>query len=764
MLSLRATAESIQIEFMRSSRYLVRMGVMLFVLGLSLEVSGQTGSVPPSPWALCTVDSLAQWLTQDTGATLRTSSLRFSAERSEVTPERALLSGEVFAELGDLQLRAPELELDRNRNRVRGEQLRFGSPLLAIHSARGEVDLERETAEFEQTEYYFPQRNAQGSAALLQLDRRMQTSRLRDTTYSTCARSEEFWQLRARELELDRSTGRGTARDVTFAIADVPLLYMPYLSFPIDDRRHSGWLVPRAGYDSDRGFDLILPYYWNIAPQQDMTLFPRLLSDRGAMLGAEYRFLGANQRGQVELEYLPDDRILDDDRGAFKIEHAASWRPGLFSSLLYQYVSDDDYLDELGDNIGLLSPRFLERHLALNYRGEVWTALARVQGFQVLDRDLFRDDNEPYDRLPQLRLDGAWPDGRFGLDLGWRSELVRFANPRRPDGTRIDLEARMGWPRQWPAGFIRPDLKYRYTAYDLDRPQPGATTDQPRRGLVTASLDGGLFFERLIDWPVLGAGLQTLEPRFYYLYAPFRDQRDIPLFDTAAVDRNFTWLFLDNRFTGADRIGDANQVTTALTTRFLQTPGGSERLRLSLGQIFYFRDREVTLDPDAEPERASTSGPIIEGRLTLNRQLALQGAYQWDPERDATRRGSVQLRYQPRPDRIVNLAHSYVDDALERVDLSVVWSVNPHWQLLGRWNYALDLERNLNLLLGVEYNDCCWALRVVGSQRRDKPEDTETRNAIYLQLELKGLSSVGRGIDRLLQDTIPGYDTIVRNP
>ncbi len=742
---------------MRSSHY--HYLVILLAWGV-LFSSPSAAAQPEGPWALCVVDPLAELITPATGVSHRDRPLTFSAERSTVTPEQASLSGEVIAELGDLRLYTPAVEFDRVEQRIRAQSLVFGSPELALRSAQGELDLEQETAEFEDTEYYFPQRNAQGRAEWLRIEGQQQTSQLRGTTYSTCARGEEFWQLQASELALDRRTGRGTARDMRLTIGSVPLLYLPYLSFPIDNQRHSGWLVPRVGYASERGAEVVLPYYWNIAPHQDMTLFPRLLSDRGAMLGAEYRFLGAQQRGQIEVEYLPQDRIMDTDRSAFKIEHAASWRPNTFSRLLYQYVSDDDYLDELGDHIGLLSPRFLERHLELDYRGAVWTGLARVQGFQVLDRNLFQEDNEPYDRLPQLRLDGAWPNTQYGWDLSWRSELVRFTNPRRPDGSRVDLQARVARPWEWPAGFIRPALQYRYTAYDLDQPQPGADTAQPQRSVPTFSVDTGLFFDRPLQRGEHSVGLHTLEPRLVYLYTPYRDQRDIPVFDTAAVERSLTGLFLENRFTGADRVGDANQLTLALTTRVLPAASGREWLRLSLGQILYFQDRRVTLEADAPPERASTSGPIAEGRISFNHRLSVQGTYQWDPERNATRRSSVQWRYQPRPDRVINLSHSYVDNALEQADLSVVWPLDQNWRFLGRWQYALDLERNLNVLVGAEYNDCCWALRFLASQRRDKPEDTETRNAVYLQLELKGLSNVGRSIDRLLQDTVPGYSHV----
>jgi LPS-assembly protein len=451
--------------------------------------------------ALCSVDPLAELLTVDTGADPQTSPTRFTADSGQVTPRQAELLGGVDVARGDLRLNAPRIDLDRVANRLTAEDVRYGSPTLAVRSERAELDLEAETATFEDAEYYLAERNAQGSASRIDVERQRRRSDLREVSYSTCARGAEFWQLRARELELDEPSGRGKARDITLAIGDVPLLYLPYLSFPIDDKRHSGWLVPRVGMDSASGLDLTTPYYWNIAPDRDMTFFPRLLSSRGLMLGAEYRFLTPSSRGLVSAEYLPDDREFDDDRGAFKIEYGANPRPGFYTDLLYQYVSDDDYLDDLDDaTIGLLSPDYLERRLDLRYNSNHWTALARVQGFQTLDVDLFPPEDEPHERLPQLRVDGAWRDGWGGLDYTGHADLSNFDHDLKATGLRLDLGVGLLLPLEWPAGFIRPGVQYRFTGYELDETEPdaddGAPSDSITRSAPIASIDSGLFLER----------------------------------------------------------------------------------------------------------------------------------------------------------------------------------------------------------------------------------------------------------------------------
>lgn len=747
---------------MPASRFRSGVPISLVPMLLGLMLAPVTGlrAQPAEFLALCSVDPLAELLTRDTGADPQASPTRFTAESGEVTPGRAELLGGVDVTRGDQRLSAPRIDLDREANRLIAEDVRYGSPTLAVRGARAELDLDRETGRFEDAEYYLAERNAQGSAARIDVERRQRRSELSEVSYSTCARGAEFWQLQARELELDEPSGRGKARDITLAIGDFPILYLPYLSFPIDDQRHSGWLVPRVGFGSDSGLDLTVPYYWNIAPERDMTFYPRLLGTRGLMLGAEYRFLTPNSRGLISAEYLPEDRKRDEDRGAFKIRYGANPRPGLYADLLYQYVSDDDYLDDLDDaTLGLLSPDYLERRLDLRYNRPNWTALARVQGFQTLDEALFPPEEEPYERLPQLRLDGFRSAGWGGLDYTAHADLSNFDHDFKTSGLRLDTGVGLELPLEWPAGFIRPAVRYRFTGYQLDATDPGVD-ESLTRAVPIASIDSGLFLERDVDWAWPGRGVQTLEPRLFYLHVPFRDQDDIPLFDTTDIDRGYPWLFLDNRFTGADRIGDANQLTAALASRFIDAETGRERFYAAIGQIHYFDDRKVTLAPGGSTETSSTSGPIAEARVALSDSMTLRGSLQWDPELDSTRRSALDLRYRPDEDRLLGLSHRFAKDALDQVDFAFLWPIDDQWRVLGRWNYSLDSARSMDLFAGFEYEDCCWALRMVARDRRVDPGDEDTRTSIYLQLELKGLANVGRNIDSLLRDTILGYEPL----
>lgn len=726
-------------------------GLVLLLLSSGAQAQAVTS---PDLGLMCRPDPLAELVTPDTGAP-EDAPVRFTADTAQSSASEALLEGDVLVEQGDRRLQASSVSLDRLSNRLHaGGGVTYGDPTLAVRSREADVDMESEVGVFRDAEYFLPERNIQGSAERVEANRRTNQARLEGVTYSTCDRGAEFWQMRTRQLDVDQESGRGSARHITFAIRDVPILYFPYLSFPIDDERHSGFLAPRFGYESESGVDIRVPYYWNIAPDRDMTIAPRILSERGLLLGGEYRFLNPRDRGEIRLEYLPDDQVFGADRYSAYIAHQANPLPGFYTDLLYQHVSDDDYLDDLDNNLDLLSPTYLERRLDTVYYGGPWTALARLQDFQTIDEAIFGDD-EPYNRLPQLVFSGAWPRRSNGLTYDLHSELVRFDRDTGVTGIRGDLQAGLSLPLQWPAGFLIPRLSYRYTAYDLQNTAPEAS-ETPSRGAPIVSVDGGLFFERPVQGWGGQAGIWTLEPRLFYLYVPFRDQSDIPVFDSAEIDRSYSWLFLENRFIGADRLGDANQLTTALTTRLLNARDGRERLRASIGQVRYFRDRRVTLENTA-PEEDSRSELIAEAWMRLTRALSLRSAVHWDPSQEMTRRSIVDLRYHPGDGRLLNIAYRFARDELEQVDISLLWPLGPQWRTMARWNYSLSQERNLDAFAGFEYGECCWALRMLARQHRDSPQDEEAKNSIYFELELRGLAGIGTSIDRMMERSILGY-------
>lgn len=742
-------------------------GAVLTLLPLAGVRAQSTDAL--DPWVQCEIDELAEEIVPATPNAPPADELPIQAEagRLDASPTESLLEGKVTLSRGDQRLRADKITLERpaNRARIDGGFI-YGDPQQVLRGQQAEVDLNAETGQFREVDYYLPARNAQGHAEELKVDRRQRKSRLSGATYSTCPRGQEFWELRAGKIHLDENTRRGLARDIVLAFKDTPVFYFPYLSFPITDERQSGFLFPRQGYGSETGFDLAIPYYWNIAPNRDMTITPRLMTERGVLLGVEYRFLEPWREGRFGFEYIPDDRRYEGARGSFNATDRASPLPDVYTDLRYEYVSDDSYIRDLSNNLNFLTPNYLERHLDAHYHGDWWQALARVQGYQILNPALFALTGKPYQRLPQLLFSGAWPPGTGGLSYRMHGELVNFQQSDVVTGTRLDLWPALGWTLERSWGYFKPQAGFRYTSYQLDNTTPDAN-DAPSRAAPVLDLDGGLIFDRPLqaDWLGVPTGTQTLEPRLFYLYVPYRDQDDIPLFDSALMDRDIDWLFRRNRFTGADRLGDANQLTAALTTRVIDGPSGRERLRASIGQIQYFEDRQVNLDPVEPPQTSANSGLIAQGQLNISSRWSVQGGVQMEPDNNDILRTAFDLRYYVNPRQLVNVSYLLdrdqpdlnLGDQIHSLDIAFFWPLTSQWRALGRWNQALNTDRILETLAGLEYEDCCWALRLVGRQYRYSPADADAQNAFYVELELKGLSRLGAGLGTLLQNSILGY-------
>jgi LPS-assembly protein len=727
----------------------------------------------PSPWVQCEADELARDIVPVTPNLPPPDELpiQAEAERAESSPAQSTLEGHVSLARGDQRLRADRITLDRATNRAKAENgFTYSDPQQVLRGQQAEVDLNAEAGWFQDADYYLPQRNAQGSAKAVQVNRAEQQSQLKDATYSTCARGKEVWKLRADEINLNQAEGRGTAHNMVLEFKDIPVFYFPYLSFPITDARQSGFLFPRQGYASETGFDLTVPYYWNIAPNQDMTIAPRIMTERGVLLGLEYRYLTPNRRGQASFEYIPDDRRYEGARGSVNLSDRAAPLPDFYTDLRYEYVSDDNYIKDLSNNLEFLTPNYLERHLDARYYGEGWQALARVQSFQILNPALFALTGDPYERLPQLLFSGAWPSGSGGLSYQLYGEMVNFQQSDVVTGLRLDLWPTVGWALEQPWGYLKPQAGFRYTGYQLANTAPDAN-DAPVRSLPVLSLDSGLIFDRPLqaDWLGLAAGTQTLEPRLFYLYVPYRDQNDMPLFDSSVMDRDLDWLFRKNRFTGADRMGDANQLTAALTTRLIDGSSGRERLRASVGQIQYFADRRVNLYPIEPPQTADSSGLIAQGLVNLSSRWMMQGGVQLEPARSTVQRSGFDLRYYADSRQLINLSYlldrdsqglSSLGDQIHSVDVSLAWPVTNQWRVMARWNQALNISRNLETLAGLEYEDCCWAVRAVARQYRDNPQEVDAQTGFYLELELKGLSRLGSSLENQLQSSILGYQPI----
>lgn len=581
--------------------------------------------------------------------------------------------------------------------------------------------------------------------------------------YTSCAPGKEDWRIEAGELELDYDAEQGRAKDMRVRFLDTTVFALPFASFPLDNRRKSGFLTPQYSQSTRRGFELGVPYYWNIAPEYDLTLTPAHMSKRGEQLKSHLRYLNRDFSGQALLEVMPKDRELDRGRSAFSVLHEHRFQPNLTGRLEYNRVSDNRYLVDFASQVRSISVSHLQREGALTYSnglgGLAYTLVGRLHKFQTL-QDPLAPVAIPYARLPQVNLYATRNDIGGVMEFGATGEYVRFAHPTLVEGSRVTFNPTLSAPLLAPGYFATPKVGLRTTNYHLTRTAAG----QPNRqsaNIPWLSADAGLIFEREAN--LFGDKLtQTLEPRAYYLYVPYRSQDQIPLFDTGLVDFNYATLFSENRFAGGDRFGDANLVTLALTSRMLNA-SGQELFRATVGQRYHFKNDRVALNA-ATPLRSVDSSDLLAslgGRFL--RDWTFDGAVQYSTTREnRAERYGAQLRYSPEIAKVINASYRFNRDQLRQVDLSGQWPVAPGWYAVGRYNYSFRDGRMLEGLGGLEYNGGCWVFRAVFS--RIQAAAQTTASTLLFQLELNGLGSAGIGGNAVnfLKREIPGY--AVTNP
>ncbi|MEO8536997.1 MAG: LPS-assembly protein LptD [Betaproteobacteria bacterium] len=588
-----------------------------------------------------------------------------------------------------------------------------------------------------------------------------------DASYTTCVAAHPDWYLRGEELEVDNLRKVGTARRVSVHFLDVPVLYAPWLQFPLSNERKSGFLTPTLGSTGVRGFEASAPYYVNLAPNYDATLTPRVMTKRGVQLGAQFRYLLGDAgdlfgaaTGEMNAEILPHDRVTGENRYALAWKHTEQFTPWLGGFFNVNKVSDDKYFADFADRVSVTSQKTLPRDAGLVATFGPWSLLARAQSFQTL-----QDPNAPvvppYNRLPQI-LGSLGDTDWLGLTWSGMGEYARFTQDQlAPTGERFVLYPTAAWSRQGSAWFFTARAGLHLREYALDRTTAALPDRHPGYAIPITSVDAGLVFER--DLQVRDTPLtQTFEPRAFYVYIPYKKQSDAPVFDTALDDFNFSQLFAENRYIGNDRIGDANQLTLALTSRFLDRDSGAERLRLAVGQRFYFQDQRVQLN---EPLRSAATSDFIvsaEGRLTDAWSLASLLQYRLDSH--DVERLNVGARYTPSLGRALNATYRYTRELVDplggvqqikQVDISGQWPVSERYTLIGRWNYSFTDRKTLEGVAGIEYNADCWVLRVVGQRLTTLTQQATT--SVFVQLELNGLARVGTSPLELLRRSVPGY-------
>ncbi|MDD2544867.1 MAG: LPS-assembly protein LptD [Burkholderiaceae bacterium] len=695
----------------------------------------------------------------------------------------ALIEGDAELRRGDTVIHADRVDYQLPEDLVRARgQVRINRAGNVYEGT--ELDLRVEAFEgfFSDARYRFLRTAAHGDATRIDfIDR--DRAVVHNATYTTCERGDETswqpdWVLRAATIRIDNEEQVGSAENAVLEFKGVSLLPIPQISFPLSDKRKSGLLPPTVGLDSRSGLEYAQPYYWNIAPNRDATFNAAVMSKRGVSLGGEFRYLERDYSGQISTDVLPNDNLRDRMRWNFAAQHKGvieTAQGGVGLNLNLYRVSDDDYWRDFRRATQPLRQRLLPGDAMLSWAGSDMTARLRALKWQTL-QDPLAPIVPPYDRMPQLQWRYAPTQLGGGLDASLELDTTRFEAARertlQPNAQRSYALAQISRPFLAPGGFVTPRLQLHSSQYQFDGPLANGERSASR-SLPTFSLDSGLVFEREAQY--LGRHfLQTLEPRAFYTYTPFRDQRLLPVYDTAANDFNFATIYTENAFGGNDRIADNNLLTLGVTTRLLNPATGAEAARFGVAQRLRFADQNVTL-PNGAPVSERLSDLLLGAGIQWVPQWGLDATVQYNPKTNTSMRSTVGARYTPGNYRTVSAAYRLQRGTSEQVDMGWQWPLNDlwgdkgqdlgpgrgqgggRWYSVGRLNFSLQDRKLVDTVVGLEYDGCCWIGRVVLERLQSSVISANTR--LLFQLEFVGFSRLSLGANPLdtLKRNVPRY-------
>lgn len=638
---------------------------------------------------------------------------------------------------------------------------------------------------------------------------------LDDASFSTCSPKNVSWQIVAKKLALNPKTERGIAKHTTFRIHDVPTLYLPYMSFPISGKRQSGFLMPTFGYTNISGYDFSAPYYWNMAPNYDATIVPHVYSLRGLMMGGEFRYLSKYSSGMLVGNFLPNDqafgKFLNSNKANYpqldnlsKNRWSAIWRDQshlgdrIGMKIDYQKISDDYYLQDFSSNLAVMTENQLLRQGELNYHNDHWFLRGMLQNYQTLQPINQSYIAHLYARQPQVFAQGNYdhlPGNTAFQLIGQFDQFQWTGGQLAPQGPRMHVNPQlaMPWRKSW--GYLTPSVELMSNFYQLSNVNTSQGTMSYSVAIPRYSADTGLYFDR--DLQMFSHGWQqTLEPRAYYLYVPYQNQTVVPAFESAYMIFNTDYLYRPNRFSGYDRIGDTNQVSYSLTSRLLYGETGEEKLSLTVGQISYFANRQLNLCYSADEQGNCQDSPLALGYLSptapsspiasrvtyaLIRNLSLVANYTYDPALGETNNGDFNLHFQPAPEKVIHLGYSYLTNgnlitgmsapahqsSLNQASVAYAWPFNEKWGSLAIYSYNLSNSYAMLLFGGLQYDNCCWAVRLLGGRTFQSLEpqtlQPQYNNNVYFQVLLKGLGSASNSDPAMtIQSYLPGLYNVFK--
>ena len=630
----------------------------------------------------------------------------------------------------------------------------FENPDLIIFGESAKLLTKEKTTIIDGADYQILSIPARGTARQIRVENGANIE-LDEVTYSTCTSVDNSWELSAKKIVINNQSGEGKARNLVLRLKDIPIIYLPYLSFPINDQRKTGLLVPNLGRSSKRGLEISLPYYWNLAPNIDLTTTPTLMAKRGVQLSAELRFLTAIQGGITQIDYLPNDDKYKKDRTYIShrqtINLPSNWRMKLNG----EYASDNSYFEDLTGTMSSTSRTHLLREIQLEHYSENWIMEIGMDHYQMIDNSII-DDEKPYRRLPYFNFSGMWGNKALGLNYALDSEVVFFDKPETISGSRFHVMPEVSAPLNFNGIKITPSMAMDFTKYNLHTANDNShsmSSVSPERAVPIYSLDLTGVFQK--TWKN-GRYLQTLEPRILRVYIPYRNQDDFPIFDTIVPDMNGIQLFRKNRYVGQDRLGDTSQISYGITTKVVDANNGNSLFGLTLGQIRYFKDRKVALPSESKLTQDS-SGYMAMMNMKINKNWSVKLGHMWNTHSNTSMKTTARFQYKSKQSEIFNVAYRYRRNMLKQLDASFSWPVRDHWNVVGRYNYSILDRKVLERFAGLEYESCCWGIRVI-SRKHLAYRNGDTDTSFSIEFVFKGLSDIGDPVENLLDRGILGYD------
>jgi LPS-assembly protein len=728
----------------------------------------------------------------------------------QISRDKMHLKGQVSARDAQSLIRADEIIIDKQKQTFSAQHNVSIETQDAYLTAQQLIKDETDRSQLSDAEFFFFSNNARGQAESIEVSSQPegQQAQLNQLTFTTCPQGDDSWQFATSEMSIDSEQGRGEAWNTTLRINDIPVFYFPYINFPTDDRRKSGLLSPAINRSDKNGTEFSLPFYWNIAADKDATFTLRSIEKRGVQIGSELRLLTSSSFSQWQFDWLDNDKLIEtallDPTIITAADSSERWQSKFdYQSKLNQHwrlnvdahrVSDADYFRDFSTGLATSNATHVTSKANLNYNDQVWD----INLFSLSQQSLINVESYRYAPSLQVSAEQTFDSGwQLALESQW--DRLEHKEQSFVDASRLNLLPSISYPMQASWGFATPKLSYH--ASHIKQQQLLADTNNPaqmiedkqkfNRNIPVVSFDSGLHFERklpLFNKPYT----HLLSPRFFYSYTPYRDQQDLSVFDTSAAQFNFSQLWQSNRFQGYDRVGDSNQVSLALNNSLIESGTGLTKLNLNLGRQFYLESRRVQLGEDQVDQR-NASPWLFELGVEPNQAFNIKTFLAWDESSNKSHQAFTQFKFEPKANHIVNVTHRYrywttsanlaQDPSLqmnqadlnlrEEIDFSFAWPINDRWRLLGRWYNDIRLNRSIESMFGIEYESCCWAIRLVAQKYLNNPymgannattmnmladDDLNYSQGLSIQFVFKGLGSAGQtGLSNSLESGIQGY-------